>query len=117
MKKLIDFQKDFQSTKVVVASVEAFDQLKKENPDSDFAPLEQYPNFREKRKSGKPYVFNIENCNEAIEVVAETDKAYKIQVSHISGHVGGQPHSRHFKWVPKSLCRMVDNILYYPRFI
>jgi len=117
MKKLIDFNKGFEGVKVVVNSIEEFEQLKTENPNSDFGAFEVYPNFREKRKSNKPYVFNIDNCKEAIEIVAETEKAYKIQVSHISRHINGRPDERHFKWVAKSLCEKINGILYYPKFI
>ncbi len=117
MKKLIFFNKGFEEVKVVVNSIEEFNRLKNENPDSDFGSLEMYCNFREKRKSNKPYVFNINNCKAAIELVSETEKAYKIQVSYISSYFKGQPDERHFKWVAKSLCQIIDGTLYYPNFV
>lgn len=117
MKKLIDFNKGFENVKVVVNSIEEFEQLKAENPDSNFADLDNYCNYREKRKSSKPYQFDINYCKTAIEIVAETEKAYKLQVSHISRYFKGQPDSRHFKWVAKSLVNIIDGTIYYPKFV
>ena len=116
MKKQVDFNKGFETVKVVVSSVEEFEQLKRDNPNSNFGDLSIYPDFREKRKSGKPYQFNIANCKTALEIVAETEKAYKLQVSHISRHINGKPDERHFKWVAKSLVNIIDGVIYYPKF-
>lgn len=117
MKKLVDFNKGFETVTVVITSIEEFEHLKLQNPDSNFGDLDIYPNYREKRKSSKPYVFNMANCNIAIEIVAETDKAYKLQVSHISRYFKGNPDSRHFKWVAKSLVNIIDGTIYYPKFV
>ncbi len=117
MKKLVDFNKYFETVKVVVNSIEEFEQLKSENPNSSFGDLSIYPNYREKRKSSKAYQFDINCCKTAIEIVAETEKAYKLQVSHISRHINGRPDERHFKWVAKSLVNIIDGTIFYPKFV
>ena len=116
MKRLVDYNKGFESATAVISSIEEFEQLKSENPGASFGDLDIYPVYREKRKSGKPYVFNIANSKAAIAIVAETEKAYKLQVSHISRHFKGTPDERHFKWVAKSLVNIINDVIYYPKF-
>lgn len=118
MKKLVDFNNGYETQKRVITSAEEFEILKAEFPNSDFADLNDYPNYRKPfKRSSIPYIFNINNCKAACEIVCETEKAYKLQVSHISGYTNGNADSRHFKWVAKSLVKVIDGIAYYPYWI
>ncbi len=119
MKKLIDFNVGYETVKRVITSLEEFESLKKEFPNSDFANLENYVNYRNPRRKNDDWIykFDITKCKIAIEIESETDKAYRLQISHISGHNNGIPNSRHFKWVAKSLVTILDGQIYYPSWL
>lgn len=119
MKKLVDFQHNYNEVKRVVCSDEEFGNLKNEFPGVEFGDISIYPNYRTPSSRGRKsnYVFSTGTSKIAISIEAETEKAYRLQISHISGHTNGLAESRHFKWVAKSLVTIKDGTIYYPFFI